>query len=109
MISRIIFYSVHGKCPLIVDHIDRNRLNNSILNLREVTRAQDGANKSVPRDNRSGYTGVYFNSQRQKWMACISANLRSYHLGSFETKDEAIAARREAVIKYHGEYGNLPA
>ena len=107
-IHRVIYYSVHGYLPFIVDHVDRDSLNNQISNLRSATRSQDQANRKVDKRSTSGVTGVSFNETRGKWYARISANKANHFLGVFDSKCSAVKARKEAAIKYHGEYASLP-
>jgi len=85
-----------------VDHIDRNRLNNSRSNLRLCTKSQNHMNK--PGVARPLPKGVYLGARGQRFRACIKVNRKSIHLGYFETVDAAVSARTRAVAKYHGEY-----
>lgn len=87
-----------------VDHIDRNKLNNRRSNLRICRQNDNAKNASLRSDNTSGYTGVYYDARRGKWWAGITSNGISYYLGSFEKKDDAIAARLDAETKYFGEF-----
>ena len=66
-----------------VDHIDRNRLNNNLNNLRWVTQKENNNNMPMRSDNSSGVTGVY--KKGKKWMVIKK---EKYH-GLFETKEEA--------------------
>ena len=79
-----------------VDHIDRNKLNNHVNNLRFATDSENGMNRSKPSNNTSGTIGVSFRKDRNKWRAVIKQNGNKIHLGSFETKEEAIEARSKA-------------
>tara|TARA_R110000868_G_scaffold138711_1_gene353060 strand:- start:10 stop:465 length:456 start_codon:yes stop_codon:yes gene_type:complete len=76
-----------------VDHIDRNRLNNSVDNLRLVNHQQNNFNR-----NAKGYT---FNKQRQKYHAQIMVNGTQIFLGLFNTAEEAHEAYLTAKAKYH--------
>jgi hypothetical protein len=87
-----------------VDHIDRNKLNNHISNLRYATDSQNNMNKSRQSNNTSGIVGVYFCKDRNKWRAVIKKDRNPIHLGYFETKEEAIEARSKAEEKYFKEF-----
>jgi len=89
---------------LIVDHIDRNRKNNALNNLRFVSKAENGMNSNVSRNNTSGTCGVYFKKSTNKWAAEIKINYKKKHLGYFINKEDAIKARKEAQDLYFGEY-----
>lgn len=84
----------------LVDHKDRNRLNNQRDNLRPVTYAQNALNSNIRNDNTSGHKGITFSSNR--WWARIWVNSRAINLGRFRDKQDAVKAREEAEIKYYG-------
>ena len=84
------------------DHIDGDKLNNRRENLRVVTPQINQVNrKSVNKNNTSGVRGV--SKAYGKWRAQITVNRRNLHLGLFKTKDEALAARKRAELRYYGE------
>jgi len=89
------------------DHIDRDRLNNQIENLRVCTRAENTRNKSISERNTSGYAGVSWCKDRQKWLAYIFINGKSKYLGRFEDVIEAAKKRDEYSKKHYGEYAVL--
>lgn len=99
---RIAWAHVHGSWPTQqIDHINGDRSDNRILNLREATASQNGANQKA-RPNKCGFKGVVKN--REKWAAKIVRNGKRYHLGSFETPLLAHRAYMQAAIKLHGEF-----
>jgi hypothetical protein len=104
---RIIFTIVHGYCPDYIDHINGDRSDNSITNLREVTHAQNLQNTKLPSDNTSGVIGVYFSATRGKWCAQIKVNGKRLTLGRFDNKSDAVLARKNAEIEcgYHKNHG----
>ena len=61
-------------------------------------------NNAPSKNNTSGKTGVSWNKSRMKWEAYIWHNKKKIFLGGYLSKEEAIAARKEAEIKYFGEY-----
>jgi D-Tyr-tRNAtyr deacylase len=87
-----------------VDHIDRNKLNNHISNLRYASDSENQMNKSIQSNNTSGVIGVRFNKTKNKWIADIKKDGKSKHLGSFKTKEEAILARQKAEETYFKEF-----
>lgn len=100
LIHRVIFYLEYGIISTTenpIDHIDRNRLNNTIKNLRLTTRGENSANTS-PR-GKTGYKGVYKN--KDCFIAQISINKKNHHIGRFSSAEEAAIAR-ETYIKSMG-------
>lgn len=90
---------------LTIDHIDVNPLNNSISNLRLATLSQQGQNKHVRSDSRSGLRGAFYNPSRKKsWYSQIRVDGKCFCLGNFHTPEEAHAAYCEAALKHHGEF-----
>lgn len=89
-----------------VDHIHHNQLDNRKSELRIVNRSQNCINERISSNNKSGVKGVYFSQQNKYgyWIAQISVNNKKHYLGCFSNKKDAIKARKEAEIKYHGEY-----
>lgn len=89
-----------------IDHINGNGLDNRrSMNLRFATDAQNGSNRHrLDPNNTSGRTGVHWHTRNHKWTANIGYADRLIHLGSFETFEEAVRAREEAEIHYHGEF-----
>lgn len=103
---RLIWIMVHGEPPRDeLDHIDRNRANNRIENLREADSSQNKMNQKRRADNKSGVKGVYLRKDTQKWSAEIKAHRRKVCLGSYSTPQEAQAAYRGANRLLHKEFG----
>lgn len=86
-----------------VDHIDRNGLNNQKSNLRICTRSFNNANAKIPKDNTSGYKGVYFDKSRGLWHARIS----KIFLGRFKDKIDAAKAYNEAAKTLWGDFARI--
>lgn len=104
---RLLFKMYYGYDPDEIDHIDHNRLNNSISNLRDVSRAENMKNVSNQKSNTSGVRGVGFDKSRNKWAARIEVDRKIYHLGRYDTFEEAVAERRAAEFEYgfHENHG----
>jgi hypothetical protein len=100
---RIIWKLVYGADPAVIDHINGDKTDNRLANLRSVGRAENNRNRSLSRGNSSGVSGVRFEANR--WVARIGKT--GGYLGRFETKDEAIAARKaaEAENNFHPNHG----
>lgn len=102
---RIIFMWHFGHFPNEIDHIDGNRKNNKINNLRKATHAQNGKNLTLRHSNKIGISGVRFDDDRKKWHSSISVEKKKIHLGRFDNIDQAIAARKKAEIEFFGQWG----
>jgi hypothetical protein len=89
----------------IVDHRDRDTLNNQRFNLRFATKSQNMINSGLWAHNSSGYKGVVWDKARNKWRAQIKVNQRMINLGRFTNIAEAVTARDQAVVKYFGDFG----
>ena len=87
-----------------VDHIDGNPLNNRKCNLRICTHQQNLMNVAKKKNNTSGFKGVYFNKQLQKFRAQINIDGKRKHLGYFEKAEDAYKVYCEACAKHHGEF-----
>lgn len=99
---RLAWLYVHGEWPPAeIDHIDGNRSNNAISNLRPSTHAQNMQNLAKKSSNSSGATGVHWARNRSKWKAEIGANGSVVRLGSFSSKEEARNAYLAAKAKLH--------
>lgn len=98
---RVIWLLVYDKWPEFIDHIDRDRMNNKISNLRAATRAENNHNQGMREDNYSGYTGVTFHKRDKKHQAHIVSDNKKIHLGYFNTAEEAFRAYMLAKIELH--------
>jgi hypothetical protein len=97
-----LHHVVAGKPPegLVTDHINRNKLDNRVANLRHITQSANVRNSSVRRDSKSGVKGVTQDAYYKDWIAAIYVNGSRLHLGRFKKLDDAIKARKQAEIKY---------
>ena len=88
-----------------VDHFpDHNGLNNQRHNLRVATHSENLHNQRIRTDNTSGFKGVFWIKQTQKWNAKIKIDGRFKYLGSFASRVGAARAYDVAAIKYHGDF-----
>lgn len=93
--------------PNIVDHWDRDTLNDRWNNLRLASNAENGRNTNLSKRNTSGHKGVMWYRRKKLWTASIRVNRKLLHLGYFPNKSAAIAARRAAELKHFGEFSPL--
>jgi hypothetical protein len=92
----------YGNLPIKqIDHINGDKTDNRIDNLREATHAQNQQNKGKAQNNTSGYTGVTFDKAKNKWKAAIYKDRKRYHLGYYDTPEEAHAAYLKAKAEFH--------
>ena len=103
---RLIWKYHYGKDPKeFIDHIDGNKINNDIKNLRESTRQQNGFNRGPQKNNKLGIKGV--RKYGNKYIATIFINGKVKYLGVFNTIEEARLVREEAEIKLFKEFSVL--
>lgn len=103
--SRLVYLYMKNEWPSEeIDHIDRNRSNDKWDNLRKADSCQNSYNRGVRTDNSTGHKGICRHKTTQKYQVNIGVNKKFLYLGSFDTLDEAIKVRKEAELKYHGEY-----
>ncbi len=94
---RLIWLWHHGYFPENdIDHIDKNKLNNRIENLREVSTQCNIRNSGNRSDNTSGVKGVYWYKRTKKWISSIMVNQVTKHLGYYNSFDDAVLARLAA-------------
>ena len=90
-----------------VDHIDGNKVNNHLENLRWATHAENSRNMKKHTDGSSVYNGVSLHKQSNKWVAKIQINGKPKHLGLFESEREAAEVYNAAAIEHYGEFAKL--
>lgn len=89
----------------LVDHWNKNTLDNTRSNLRLANRAQNGMNRKVNSNSKSGYKGVY--EFRGRWRSVINAEGRCISLGYHSTPELAAEEYNRAALKYFGEFASL--
>jgi hypothetical protein len=100
---RVITNAPAGK---VVDHIDRNGLNNRRSNLR-ICSAADNSRNSRGKSGTSRYKGVFWNKKNKKWLVAIKYNRKFRHIGYFENETDAAKAYDKAARKLFGEFAYL--
>lgn len=107
-VHRIAWAVTHGYWPENdIDHIDGERTNNKIENLREATRSMNCRNAKKPKNNTSGFIGVGFCNRQKLWFAKIRVDGVLMNLGYFRSIEGAIQSRKNANAKYgfHKNHG----
>ena len=88
----------------IIDHANRDKLDDRLCNLRICDASDNAKNHSLSVRNTSGVVGVNYSSQYKKWRAFVTDDRKFISLGYYKTKEEAIAARLAGERKYYGEF-----
>ena len=104
---RIIWAMVYGDTDLPVDHGDGCRTNNRLLNLEAKTHAENMRNQKLRTDASVHGLGVRVSANGQKWYAHIKDGEGQKYLGSFDSREQAVAARKEAEVQlgFHQNHG----
>ena len=105
-LHRVIFMMHHGFLPEIIDHIDGNKSNNTIENLRAATPLENTLNSKKPITNRSGVKGVCWHKTKNKWIASCSLGRKIYHVGYFDDIQEAAQTLHKFRETLHGSFAN---
>ncbi len=108
MAHRLVWLYMYGVWPKEqLDHVNHNRSDNRMINLREADNTTNHKNKTINKNNKSGFTGVRLAKKNKKWRAEIIVNGKTIHLGYFTDKNEAICARLHAnrLYKFHANHG----
>ncbi len=100
-----------------IDHINEDKADNKITNLRIANNSQNNRNRGPNKTNKSGYKGVSWSKWHNKWRARINIDEKDYKdlglktpyksLGFFKSKEDAIEVYKQAAKKYHGEFSSV--
>ena len=100
----MILYPILGQ---LVDHENGNGLDNRRTNLRIATTSQNNRNTALRSTNSSGYKGVSWNNENQRWKAQIQTDGTKTFLGYFDDLLDAAQAYNDAALEQHGEFARL--
>lgn len=104
---KLAWLYVYGEWPEEIDHINNDGTDNRICNLRKATRSENTCNRRLQSNNKSGYKGVSWCAEKNKWDARVGVKNKIILLGRHEKIEDAIKAVNEARAKYHGEFANF--
>jgi hypothetical protein len=107
-IHRLVLFTFEGKSKdekqIFVDHIDNNKSNNCLFNLRWVSNQQNQFNSPIAKTNTSTVRGVSFHKKFNKWIAYIQMDGKLIHLGYFNNLEDAKLARQNKAKELFGQY-----
>lgn len=101
---QLAYFIENGFCPDLIDHINGNRADNRIANIRPADMSQNGMNRSMDRRNKSGGKGVSWHKRAGKWQVHVRSRGVVRYCGLFNDIESAIEARAKAAHEMHGEF-----
>lgn len=108
---RLAWVLVHGNWPekgIEIDHINGDRMDNRIANLRLATRGQNATNSPAQKHSKTGLRGVHFHLGAGRYRAQIQKCGKMRSLGYFDSPQEAYSAYLTAAREVHGEFVRSP-
>lgn len=100
---KLVWAYYYGYILDMIDHIDQNKANNCIENLRVATKSLNEANTGIRKNNTSGYKGVAYHKAAKKWRAYLQCK----HIGLFNTAEEAAIAYDKKAFEIYQEFAHL--
>ncbi len=105
---RLAWFMTYGVFPeKHIDHINGDKLDNRISNLRLATRSQNLGNRGVQKNNTSGAAGVSWQKSVGRWQAKIMHEGRDRYLGTFDRVEDAKAAYDKEALRLRGEFAKI--
>lgn len=101
---RLVYLMHNGLLPKYIDHIDGDRSNNRIENLRPCELKQNALNAKVCRSSKSGIKNVVWHSRDMKWQVAVSVHGKQKNFGYYDDVELAELVAIEARNKYHGNF-----
>jgi hypothetical protein len=106
MTHRLVFLYHHGYLPKEIDHIDNNKSNNNITNLRQASRSENMKNMGLHSKNKSGFKGVSWHKASNRWIVQLMVGNKKNYFGIYKDLELAALVAQEARNKYHKEFAN---
>lgn len=106
-LHRLAFFLAYKRTPDLIDHVDCDRVNNRLVNLRPSNPTRNAGNARKCANNKSGFRGVSQNSRSGKWHAQIKLNGKQTYLGRFDSPQDAAVRYNLAAVKHFGESARL--
>ena len=107
MAHRLAWFYMNGTWPReFLDHINRNRSDNTYANLRECSASQNQYNRPTNRNNSTGLKGVTFKKKENVWVAKIGIDGKSHRIGQYLTAEAAHEAYRRKANELFGEFSS---
>lgn len=100
MVHRLIWKWWYGYDPEYVDHINGDKEDNRIDNLRNVDNTLNQKNSKKRKDSTTGYTGVSYHNSSKRWRARVTVNGRRIDIGGFFSPEEAYKARKDFIDEF---------
>lgn len=104
VVHRLIWMWVYSEEPEQIDHINGDRQDNRLENLRNVDHKTNCRNKRKSTANKSGFNGVIWDIETWQWRAQININGKTIHIGSYNTPQDAADARRDFIAEFYPDH-----
>jgi hypothetical protein len=101
---RLAWLYVYGDSPKCIDHINGDKSDNRISNLRKANQSQNLHNSKLSIKNSSGIKGISWNKARSKWAARVCINYTNKHIGYFDDIELARVSICKARVELHGDF-----
>jgi hypothetical protein len=103
LLHRVIFALTNNYLPEVIDHVDHNRANNFVSNLREATYSKNAHNSLKSKNNSTGVKGIRL-TKNNKYEARVAINSVTHQVGTFEDISQALQALEILRLSLHGEF-----
>lgn len=107
LVHRMIFLMLKGYLPKYIDHINCNKSDNRIENLREASHSDNCKNIKKLSSNTSGTKCVHFDKKSKKWIVRLTINGKRIRFGNFHDFELASLVAAEAITKHYGKFARI--